>query len=154
MPVWLDLMASPSEWAASFLSDEAAEVLAVLGGLMLIFALPGPPAQSTAVTAAEPVREAIAQMGQVVKKGLGGWEWDGVRLAIGVGDTASDADAEEWDELCAEAGMEFVQLGASQPALNTFGGMLWPCFLLPFIIHFFFFPSIFFLASPPGSSPM
>ncbi|GAB0137166.1 hypothetical protein EsDP_00005446 [Epichloe bromicola] len=123
VPVWLDLMASPSEWAASFLSDEAAEVLAVLGGLILIFALPGPPAQSTATAAmaAEPVREAIAQMGRVVNKGLGGWEWDGVRLAIGVGDTASDADTEEWDELCAEAGLEFVQLGASQPALNTFG---------------------------------
>ncbi|KAF4589642.1 alpha and gamma adaptin binding protein p34 [Ophiocordyceps camponoti-floridani] len=37
IPTWLDVMASPTEWADSFLSDEAAEVLHVLGGLLVVF---------------------------------------------------------------------------------------------------------------------
>ncbi|KAG5936934.1 hypothetical protein E4U53_000128 [Claviceps sorghi] len=117
VPLWLDVIASPGEWAASFLSDEAAEVLAVLGGLVLVFGLP---ARGAPV---EPLHELIGQVGRVVKQGLGGWEWDGVRLAIGVvaGDDGGDVDAEEWDEVCAEAGMEFVRVGGVQAAKNEFG---------------------------------
>lgn len=88
-------------------------MLAVLGGLILIFALP----ESSDV---EQARDLIHHVGQVVNEGLGGWEWDGVRLAVGVG----ESDADEWDELCAEAGLEFVQLGGRQVTLNEFGGML------------------------------
>ncbi|KAK2616983.1 hypothetical protein QQS21_000072 [Conoideocrella luteorostrata] len=120
VPIWLDLIVSPSEWAASFLSDEAGEVLAVLGGLVIVFALPeSSPASGSAkpTVTIEQVRDMIHHVGEVVNKGLGGWEWDGVRLAIGVG----ESDAEEWDELCAEAGLEFVQVGEKQPALNEFG---------------------------------
>ncbi|EFY86622.1 hypothetical protein J3459_009791 [Metarhizium acridum] len=113
VPIWLDLIASPSEWSASFLSDEAGEVLAALGGLVLIFSLP----PSTSSEGVDRVRDVIHHVGQVVNNGLGGWEWDGVRLAIGVG----DSDAEEWDELCAEAGLEFVQIGGKLPHLNEFG---------------------------------
>ncbi|KAG6309930.1 hypothetical protein E4U44_006205 [Claviceps purpurea] len=123
VPIWLDLIASPSEWAASFLSDEAGEVLAVLGGVVLVFALPEPsslPSTSKSPAASvELLTELIAQIGRVVNEGLGGWEWDGVRLAVGVG--SGDVDTEEWDELCAEAGMEFVRLGGSQPIKNEFG---------------------------------
>lgn len=115
VPIWLDLIASPSDWSASFLSDEAAEVLAVLGGLVLIFSLP-PSASSESI---DRVRDVIHHVGHVVNNGLGGWEWDGVRLAVGVG----DSDAQEWDELCAEAGLEFVQIGGKQLHLNEFGGM-------------------------------
>ncbi|KAG5999844.1 hypothetical protein E4U21_006217 [Claviceps maximensis] len=119
VPIWLDLIASPSEWAASFLSDEAGEVLAVLGGVILVFALPGP---STSTASAGLLRELIHQIGRVVNQGLGGWEWDGVRLAVGI-DAGVDAgaDTEEWDELCAGAGMEFVRVGGSQPVKNEFG---------------------------------
>lgn len=125
VPIWLDLIASPSEWAASFLSEEAGEVLAVLGAVVLVFALPGPSA-SCAAGSGELLRRLIEQVGRVVNEGLGGWEWDGVRLAVGVvaADAAADADvdAEEWDELCAEAGMEFVRVGGMQSARNEFGG--------------------------------
>ncbi|EGX97256.1 alpha-/gamma-adaptin-binding protein p34 [Cordyceps militaris CM01] len=113
VPIWLDLLASPSEWASSFLSAEAAEVLGVLGGLLLVFAIPEP----TASTAA-PTRQLIQQVGTVVCDGLGGWEWDGVKLAIGVG---SALDVDEWDELCAEAGLEFVQVGGGENKLQQFG---------------------------------
>ena len=114
VPVWIDLVASPDEWAASFLSDEAGEVLAVLGGLVVVFAL--------ADAASDEARSFIQHVGEVVNKGLGGWEWDGVRLAVGVGDGESD----EWDELCAEAGLEFVQVGG-QARVNEFGGEFMQC---------------------------
>ena len=117
MPVWIDLIASPSDWAASFLSDEAAEVLAVLGGLLLVFPLPGTAAPP------EPTRELIRQIGRVVQDGLGGWEWDGVGVAVGVG----EGPTEEWDELCAEAGFEFVQVkGTEGEERNEFGGKKTP----------------------------
>uniref|UniRef100_A0A8H7NLD4 Uncharacterized protein n=1 Tax=Bionectria ochroleuca TaxID=29856 RepID=A0A8H7NLD4_BIOOC len=40
---WIDLIASPEEWSASFLSPEAREVLTVLGGLVLVFPSRAPP---------------------------------------------------------------------------------------------------------------
>ncbi|SPQ21506.1 b3b5f76b-8582-409c-a23d-ebb554fc2673 [Thermothielavioides terrestris] len=39
VPVWLDLVASPAEWAASFLSAEAREVLEVLGGVLVVMGM-------------------------------------------------------------------------------------------------------------------
>jgi hypothetical protein len=74
----------------------------------------------------------IRHVGSVVQKGLGGWEWDGVRLAIGIG----EGDADEWDELCGEAGLEFVQLKSGQSEKNEFGGMIDALFI------FFSQPSI------------
>jgi hypothetical protein len=124
VPIWLDTVHSAEEWASSFLSNEAGEVLAVLGGLLIIFSLPQ---QSSSDGAAERTRELLRHVGRVVQDGLGGWEWDGVRVAIGVGDGTAD-DTEEWDELCAEAGMEFVQVGSSgsgggrESMLQEFGG--------------------------------
>lgn len=111
VPVWLDLIASPSEWASSFLSEEAQEVLAVLGGLVLVFSVQGD---------LERTRQLVHQVGRVVKEGLGGWEWDGVGLAVGVG----EGQTEEWDELCAEAGLEFVQVTGKDKGRNEFGGKL------------------------------
>jgi hypothetical protein len=61
-------------------------------------------------------------VGSIVQKGLGGWEWDGVRLAIGIG----EGDADEWDELCTEAGLEFVQLKSGLSDKNEFGGKMTP----------------------------
>ena len=58
-----------------------------------------------------------------MRHGLGGWEWDGVGLAVGVGEGPVD----EWDELCAEAGLEFVQVtGREEGRRNEFGGTFTP----------------------------
>ncbi|PNP53532.1 hypothetical protein THARTR1_06226 [Trichoderma harzianum] len=118
IPIWIDLIASPSEWASSFLSEEAREVLAVLGGLVLVFAIPN--AKPATLSGDNDTPSLIRHIGSVVQKGLGGWEWDGVRLAVGIG----EGDADEWDELCAEAGLEFVQLKSGQKDKNEFGGMV------------------------------
>ncbi|KAH6893029.1 hypothetical protein B0T10DRAFT_264325 [Thelonectria olida] len=113
VPVWLDTIADPSEWSSMFLSPEAVEVLAVLGGVVVVFT-----AASASGPAAEATRSLIQNVGKVVKQGLGGWEWDGVGLAVGVGNT----DQEEWDEICADAGLEFVMLGGKESsARNEFG---------------------------------
>ncbi|GKT40968.1 uncharacterized protein ColSpa_01149 [Colletotrichum spaethianum] len=147
VPIWLDLISSPTEWSASFLSPEAKEVLTVLGGLAVVFALPlasssssatAPVPDASSVTpttttaapaapapppSADDTRALITEVGRVVREGLGGWGWDGVGLGIGVG----DGDAEEWEELCAEWGLEFVQVrgGKKDEGKNEFGG-LWP----------------------------
>ncbi|TQV94847.1 alpha and gamma adaptin binding protein p34 [Cordyceps javanica] len=131
VPVWLDLIDSPSEWASSFLSDEAAEVLGVLGGLILVFAIPdssgGSVASAPVADGADdddnnPTRQLIRHVGAVVHQGLGGWAWDGVKLAVGVGGGGA-LDVDEWDELCAEAGLEFVQVGGDgdENKLQQFG---------------------------------
>ncbi|KAM0189975.1 hypothetical protein ACHAPQ_002099 [Fusarium lateritium] len=114
VPVWLDLIASPSEWSDSFLSPEAVEVLAVLGGIVVVFTA-GPISESQD----HPAKELVEHVGNVLKKGLGGWDWDGVGLAIGVG---GDGNEEDWDEICAEAGLEFVSVGGKgDTGRNEFG---------------------------------
>ncbi|KAL7625873.1 hypothetical protein AAE478_005096 [Parahypoxylon ruwenzoriense] len=120
VPIWLDLISSPSEWTDSFLSAEAKEVLEVLGGLMIVFSLPTQqqPDENKAA------RELIRHVGRVVKEGLGGWSWDGVGLCLGVGEVD---DVDEWEDCCAEWGLEFVQVrNQSVPGRNEFGGTLWP----------------------------
>ncbi|KAF7547130.1 hypothetical protein G7Z17_g7942 [Cylindrodendrum hubeiense] len=113
VPIWLDLIADPKEWSSSFLSPEAVEVLAVLGGVVVVFNA-GPATGS----AAEPTRSLIQNVGKVVKQGLGGWDWEGVGLAIGVG----EGNEEDWDEVCAEAGLEFVLVGGKESAgRNEYG---------------------------------
>ncbi|RWA03677.1 hypothetical protein EKO27_g11431 [Xylaria grammica] len=115
VPIWLDLISSPSEWSASFLSVEAKEVLEVLGGVMVVFALPVN-AHSDEGNAAQ---DLIKQVGKVVKDGLGGWEWDGVGLCLGVGEID---DVDLWEDCCAESGLEFVQVRSqSTPSRNEFG---------------------------------
>ncbi|KAL6879130.1 hypothetical protein J3F83DRAFT_725182 [Trichoderma novae-zelandiae] len=115
VPIWLDVVASPSEWASSFLSEEAREVLAVLGGLVIVFAIPG--ASPAALTADNDLPSLIRHVGSVLQKGLGGWDWDGVRLAVGIG----EGDADEWDELCNDVGLEFVQVKSGQKDKNEYG---------------------------------
>ncbi|KAI1313197.1 hypothetical protein F5Y03DRAFT_338374 [Xylaria venustula] len=115
VPIWLDLISSASEWSASFLSPEAKEVLDVLGGLILVFALPVHAHSDEGKSAQDLVR----QVGKVVKQGLNGWEWDGVGLCLGVGEID---DVDIWEDCCAESGLEFVQVrNQSIPARNEFG---------------------------------
>ncbi|KAI8715121.1 hypothetical protein NCS52_01019100 [Fusarium sp. LHS14.1] len=114
VPIWLDLISSPSEWSSSFLSPEAVEVLAVLGGVVVIFTA-GP----VSAEKEHPGRSLIEHVGKVLKQGLGGWDWDGVGLAVGVGGSGSE---EDWDEICAEAGLEFVSVGGQgDTGRNEFG---------------------------------
>lgn len=121
IPVWLDLVGSPAEWAESFLSAEAGEVLAALGGLVVAFPTSG----------GDETRELVRQVGRLVRDGLGGWSWDGVGLAVGLsgaGEAGEGAAEDEWDELCAEAGLEFVHVvagggGGDPDRRNEFGGM-------------------------------
>ena len=118
VPIWLDLIAEPSEWSASFLSTEAKEVLEVLGGLVVVFPLPTKPGSDS--EEAKAARELIQHVGKVVQKGLGGWAWDGVGLCVGVGEID---DVDEWDGCAAECGLEFVQVRAKgTEARNEFGG--------------------------------
>lgn len=144
MPLWLDLISDPAEWAASFLSEEAREVLGVLGGLVVVFGLPRDPAAPATGTGGkagvgadargvtppskERTREVIRHVGRVVKEGLGGWEWDGVGLAVGVGDVDLGGDGlevlDEWEDACAEWGLEFVHVPVKEEkrGKNEFGG--------------------------------
>ncbi|KAK8116921.1 uncharacterized protein PG998_005202 [Apiospora kogelbergensis] len=117
VPIWLDLIADPSEWSASFLSAEAKEVLEVLGGLVVVFPLPTKPGSDS--DDAKSARELIEHVGKVVQKGLGGWAWDGVGLCVGVGEID---DVDEWDGCAAACGLEFVQVRAKgSGARNEFG---------------------------------
>ncbi|KAB5531240.1 hypothetical protein GE09DRAFT_1193702 [Coniochaeta sp. 2T2.1] len=123
IPLWLDLISDPAEWADSFLSEEAREVLEVLGGLVVVFSLKG-------TTGTDTGGELIRQVGRVVKEGLGGWEWDGVGVVVGVGDVAGGEGRDEgevldeWEDICAGFGMEFVHVRtttAREEGRNEFG---------------------------------
>ncbi|KAI1273011.1 hypothetical protein F5Y07DRAFT_378115 [Xylaria sp. FL0933] len=115
VPIWLDLISSPSEWSTSFLSPEAKEVLEVLGGIMIVFTLPVHAHSDEGKSS----QELIKQVGKVVKDGLGGWSWDGVGLCLGVGEID---DVDLWEDCCAESGLEFVQVRSqSTPSRNEFG---------------------------------
>lgn len=117
VPIWLDLITTAPEWADSFLSPEAKEVLEVLGGVVVVFPV-------SASTSSSQDKELIREVGRVVKEGLGGWEWDGVGLGVGIGEVPHLDDLDMWDEVCGNAGLEFVHVGSSATpdgAKNEFG---------------------------------
>lgn len=88
----------------------------MLGGVVVVFPLPAQPQSDEAKAA----RELIQHVGKVVKDGLGGWSWDGVGLCLGVGELD---DVDEWEDCCAEWGLEFVQVRSQTVAgRNEFGG--------------------------------
>ncbi|KAK4210817.1 alpha and gamma adaptin binding protein p34-domain-containing protein [Rhypophila decipiens] len=131
VPIWLDLISSPEEWSASFLSDEAKEVLDVLGGVLVIFPLQS----SSASAAAAAAKDLVSHVGRVIRQGLGGTDWEGVGLVVGVSSSSSsgsprplsslppggedniagggreedlDAILDEWEDYCWDSGLEFV----------------------------------------------
>ncbi|KAK4451942.1 hypothetical protein QBC34DRAFT_377913 [Podospora aff. communis PSN243] len=131
VPVWLDVVSSPGEWADSFLAPEAKEVLDVLGGLLLVFNVGGSHASGSSSVAEgkAKTKEFISHVGRVVRQGLGGWEWDGVLLAVGVGDLSKGEEGEEemdeWEDVCTEWGLEFVHVSGTavkgEEGRNEFG---------------------------------
>ncbi|ROT38984.1 hypothetical protein SODALDRAFT_332426 [Sodiomyces alkalinus F11] len=144
VPVWLDLIPDedPADWASAFLAPEAKEVLDVLGGIAVVFPISPPALPATDSTTASRTEQndeqedrsssthrLLRQVGRVVREGLGGWQWDGVGLAIGVagGGTGTDLDHEKiaatWEEVCAEAGLELVLIRGheSDQGRNEFG---------------------------------
>ncbi|KEZ40449.1 Uncharacterized protein SAPIO_CDS8329 [Scedosporium apiospermum] len=116
LPLWLDLIEDPEDWAETFLSPEAKEVLEALGGLVVVFEVPK--SRGDANTKHDE-QLLIEHVGRVVKDGLGGWGWDGVAIAVGLG-----ADSEGvWEDMCSEAGMEFILVSGNEAegARNEFG---------------------------------
>ncbi|KAK0667009.1 hypothetical protein QBC41DRAFT_279655 [Cercophora samala] len=116
VPIWLDLVSSPGEWSASFLSDEAKEVLDVLGGIIVVVDVgpAAPPANPNPQQQQQQHQALVREVGRVVKEGLGGWEWDGVSLVVGVGrqEMMEDEVLDGWEDVCAEGGLEFVYFAA------------------------------------------
>ena len=136
VPIWIDLVASPSEWATSFTSPEAKEVLDVLGGVVVIFSVSGAENSSSSsintshVSASDTGEHApptsptelIREMGRVMGA-LGGWDWNGVGLGIGIGGSSGTADM--FDDACAAIGLEFVHAATAsgkEGEKNEFGG--------------------------------
>jgi hypothetical protein len=113
-------------------------VLDALGGVVVVFTLP-PPAPASLESQSHShsptsdtnrARDLIRHVGTVVRDGLGGWEWDGVGLCLGIGELDED-NIWEWEDAAAEWGLEFVQMrtrsgggGASdvEERRNEFGG--------------------------------
>lgn len=91
-------------------------MLGVLGGMVCVFELPPSSKSQTSPSQKQKTKELIQEVGKVVREGLGGWEWEGVGLAVGVTSPAKDQmevddmeeEINEWDDLCAEWGLEFV----------------------------------------------
>nr|CDP25646.1 Putative protein of unknown function [Podospora anserina S mat+] len=111
VPIWLDLVSSPQEWSSSFLSEEAKEVLLVLGGVIIVVELSPCLSSSISTSTVTEHQRLVKEVGKVVREGLGGWEWDGVGLVIGVSQQAIMGDddvLDEWEDVAAEAGLEFV----------------------------------------------
>ena len=105
----------------------------MLGGVVVVFPISSSDSSSKN-------KDLIRELGRVVKEGLGGWEWDGVGLGVGIGEVPHLDDLDVWDELCADAGLEFVHVGSSatsDDAKNEFGGKLCLpiCFTYPSGFH-------------------
>ncbi|KAI0445146.1 hypothetical protein F4803DRAFT_509542 [Xylaria telfairii] len=115
VPIWLDLISSPSEWSASFLSTEAKEVLEVLGAVIVVFPLP----LHSDSEEGKASKDLIQHVGKVIKEGLDRLGWDGAALCLGVGEID---DVDVWDACCIESELEFVQVRSQVTrSRNEFG---------------------------------
>ncbi|KAF8544479.1 hypothetical protein BDD12DRAFT_509770 [Trichophaea hybrida] len=96
IPIWIDELPSEDleEWTTQYLSPAAAEVLEVLGGIILTFR--------------NPPHEELAALKRVVEKM--GRNWDGVLLAVSMG----TGMGEEMEERCFGFGFEMVEFGGGK----------------------------------------
>ncbi|KAF2453592.1 hypothetical protein BDY21DRAFT_121383 [Lineolata rhizophorae] len=117
LPIWVDEVASAPSWRDDFLSPEASEVVRALGAWVYCFRKP--------VTGAdmEGVRAGLRAVKAVLDEhGGGGGGWDGVCLAVAMPQSTAPrlaVEKEDWDEVCAECGFEFVD--AEETERNRFG---------------------------------
>ena len=115
IPIWLDEIQSVPAWRAEFLKAEAAEVVEAVGGWVFCFRKP------VMVEGMGVVRDTLAAIQKVIATACDG-AWDGVCVAVAMPQSLTPSltrTAEEWDELCAEFGFEFVD--AEARGKNEFG---------------------------------
>lgn len=116
--MWIDEAPDAAAWRAEFLSPAAQEVVRALGAWVVVFRKP----------LREPERrrvgELLAAVRDVVERWAGGEGWDGVLVAVGMGQSIKAEDGvvvseEEWEEECLEYGFEYVD--AEAEGKNEFG---------------------------------
>jgi hypothetical protein len=119
-----------ADWASPYCAPEATEVLTSLGAVIAVFRKPCSPAEFSTI------KDLLTSVQRVVRAcskeadGLDG-DWDGVCLAVGmkrklVGG-GFEVGEEEWEDVCAERGFEFVDgevglpKGGAKGKRNEFG---------------------------------
>jgi len=118
VPIWLDEVLDPPQWAKEFLAPEAKEVLTVLGAFVVCFRKPVNDGEL------QGIELLLRRVGEVVKEGCGSL-WDGVCLAVAMQQSTTpylEKSFEEWEELCEEFGFEFVDFEAK--GRNEYSGEL------------------------------
>ncbi|BFZ59495.1 hypothetical protein YB2330_000506 [Saitoella coloradoensis] len=107
VPIWVDEFTPGMEdgWADGYCSEEAREVLDVLGAIVVTFRQGGDIGECMkGVKAAERIVERCGGEYGV---------WDGVCLAVGMHKTGEGVDEGKWEEVCTDAGFEFVDFAAT-----------------------------------------
>ncbi|EFX04221.1 hypothetical protein CMQ_1149 [Grosmannia clavigera kw1407] len=136
---------TPRQWADAFLEEEAREVRAALGGVVVVLEMnssTGAEGGPTRPNRVEQQRDLIRHVGRLIQEGLGvaalddndGEEareyyddsWDGVGLVVGIaprgtGPPLAEDLLAEWEDACIAAGLEFVLVASGQAATNEFG---------------------------------
>lgn len=139
---------TPRQWADAFLTEEAREVRAALGGVVVVLDIGGGDEGSDSggspANRVEQQRDLVSHVGRLIREGLGaaaddgnGGEdaldyyddsWDGVGLVVGIaprgtGPPPAEDVLADWEDACMAAGLEFVLVAPGQAATNEFGGM-------------------------------
>ncbi|CBX96629.1 hypothetical protein LEMA_P108940.1 [Plenodomus lingam JN3] len=115
LPIWIDEIPNIVEWRTEFVKPEAGEVITVLGGWIYCFKKP---VQEQELDTIKATMQAIAD---VIERacGFGG---DQVCLAVAMPQSTTpylDKTGEQWEELAAEYGFEYVDFEAT--GKNDFG---------------------------------
>ncbi|KAI9791575.1 MAG: hypothetical protein M1833_001496 [Piccolia ochrophora] len=116
VPIWIDEVPDPTAWKNDFLSDEAKEVVDVLGAMVVGFRKPIDPKALDGVKALLDAASAVATHGC-------GPGWDGVLLAVAMPQSTTpilSVSFEEWEDLCQDLGFEYVDV--EMTGRNQFGG--------------------------------
>ncbi|KAF2838025.1 hypothetical protein M501DRAFT_906479, partial [Patellaria atrata CBS 101060] len=105
VPIWIDELTTPALWTAEFLKPEAIEVIRAVGAWIYVFRAPSSEEEWRVHI------EGMRGVREVVEKGMGAEGWDGVMLAVAMGQTSKPAlerEVEVWEDECRECGFEYV----------------------------------------------
>jgi hypothetical protein len=108
LPIWIDEITSPAEWATEFSKPEAREVISALGAWIYVFRLP------VVNDDLETIKDTMKSIQSVIEKATG-YGWDGTLLAAGMPQSTTprlQMDFEEWDDICRVFGFEYIDTGA------------------------------------------